>query len=821
MIPPPFSFKIPNVGGSKELIRRYLILAEIGRIVSSSLDLEEICERFSLALNKLIPYDRIAFVLIEGKNNLFSYQYVKGVKVSKSEKGDRGRIEGTIVEEILRTRKGLVIQGKEIEKWIEQDERLFHTVQAGLRSMLSIPLIFKNEVIGVLHLRSRRPSAYTRSHLALAMEIGAQISGAIHGALLFQEHRHLEEQMFFQASLLDQVRNAVIATDLNRRILFWNPFAERLFQWKKEEVYEKEITEVLSEAQLVTLKQAGYWEGECVGVRKDGTTFPVHLTNSIFRDEKGKIRGMIFVVNDITERKQVEGLLRASEERYRSLFEESKDAIFIATPEGRFLDVNSAAVELFGYESREELLGVDIARDLYVNPEERARVVSLLNREGFVKDLELKLRKKDGERITVLMTATAMRGDRREIVGYRGILRDVTERKVLEEQLIQSQKIEAIGMLAGGIAHDFNNFLMVIQGNVELGLMSLEPRHPAYDSLIKIEETTQKARSLTHQLLAFGRRQVLNPKVLDVAEVIGNLARMVSRFIGEDIELRIEIKPGLHFIYADPSALDQVLMNLIVNARDAMPRGGVLTLKASNVRLDEGFCHQHPFVTPGEYVQISVIDSGMGMDETTCRRIFEPFFTTREKGSGLGLAVVYGIVKQHNGHIFVTSQLGRGTRFDLYFPMLREVLLQEAKEAIPDEIPRGTETILIAEDEKEIRELLKILLEGLGYRVYMAGDGEEAVDLFHSYKDQIDLVILDAIMPKINGPQVYERIISSTPHLPCLFLSGYSEEIVERYFDQSLNIPILHKPVSLRELGLKVREILDGSPRSLRPGSSP
>lgn len=793
----------------KQLAREKAVMAEIGRIVSSSLEIKDIYERFARAANKLLPFDRIAVVLIDSAGNTTHYDYVKGHKVPQCEHGDRGVISGTILERIVKTRKGVLIQGEEIKRWITQDERIFHTVQAGLQSLISVPLMSKNRVFGFLHLRSKRPNAYTGADLRLVEDICAQISGAISSAKLFDEQRRMEERAFFQSSLIDQVRNAVIATDRDQKIIFWNRFAERLFQWGYDEIVGKPITEIISPGNLMTLKQAGYWEGECIGIKKDGDTFPVLLTNSIFRDEKGKVKGMIFVGSDITERKQAEELLRQSEEKYRSLFEESKDVIFITNAEGRFRDINQAGVELFGYSSKEEILQIDIAKDLYLDPDDREKVIRAFSEQNYVRDYEIFLKKKSGEKVSLLMTATLIREEGGRIAGYRGILRDVTEKINLEEQLLQSQKMEAIGMLAGGVAHDFNNLLMVIQGNVELGLINLDPSHPVYEFLSKIEEGAEKASGLTRQLLAFGRRQMLNPKALNVADLIGNLSRMLSRLIGEDIELRVEIRPGLSPIYADPSAMDQILMNLIVNARDAMPRGGILALQARNIRLDEFFCHQHPFVTPGEYVQISVIDTGKGMDEKTLSRIFEPFFTTREKGSGLGLAVVYGIVKQHKGHIFASSELGKGSRFDLYFPVHQDTFAQEAVEALSKELPRGTETLLIAEDEKEVRDLFKVLLEGLGYQVLTACDGEEAIEVLSTYQDQIDLAVLDAVMPKLSGPQVYEHILSSSPDLPCLFLSGYSEEIVQRYFDQRLNVPMLHKPVALRDLGKKIREILD------------
>ncbi len=537
---------------------------------------------------------------------------------------------------------------------------------------------------------------------------------------------------------------------------------------------------------------------------KDGTEKVVNMMTVYL--ESGEF---LTACEDITERKRTEEALMKSEEKYRALFEESKDAIFITTAEGRFIDINPAGLKLFGYHSKDDLLEVDIAETFYFHPEDRENLKKLLAEQGFVKDYELNMKNRNGEKLTVLETATAVRNEEGKVVAYRGILRDVTEQKNLEQQYLQSQKMEAIGILAGGVAHDFNNLLMVIQGNVELALLEIDRSHPIYEIIMKIREGARKASDLTQQLLSFSRRRILHPRILNVADLIGDLSKMLTRMIGEDIELRIEFGQNLGHIYVDPNALDQVLMNLVVNARNAMPQGGSLFIQAQNTIVDESFCRRHPDFTPGEYVQISVIDTGVGMDENTLQRIFEPFFTTREQGTGLGLATVYGIIKQHQGHIQVSSQLGRGSRFDIFLPLHRESLVHEVLESEERTFPRGRETILLAEDEKDDRELLSLFLESLGYTVITARDGQEALDLFSMYQDEVDIAILDGIMPKLNGPQVFEQMKILSPNLKCLFLTGYSEEIVQRYFNQELEVPMLRKPITFQELGRKIREILD------------
>ena len=411
---------------------------------------------------------------------------------------------------------------------------------------------------------------------------------------------------------------------------------------------------------------------------------------------------------------------------------------------------------------------------------------------------------------TTLMTRMTKAELLVELEKKEQLLRQSEEKcQSLEQQLLQSQKMESIGLMTGGVAHDFNNLLMVILGNVQLGLEGTDRSHPHYEILSKIQGEAKKASAITRRLLAFSRRQVHQRKVIHLVDQIHTLSKMLSRLIGEDIELKIEVGREVGAVYLDETVLDQVVMNLVVNAREAMPEGGVLTLQVQNASPDEAFCARYPFVKPGDYVRLSIIDTGVGMEPCALQRIFEPFFTTKEGGTGLGLAVVYGVVKQHKGYIIASSEVGKGSRFDIYFPMHLEWVSDEGVEAPETAVAKGNETLLMAEDELEIRTMLKTFLEGLGYEVLVAQDGQEALQVFSSHQDRIDLVILDAVMPRLSGPKVYEQMRSIRPALPCILLTGYGDEMIKKHSAEGLEIQVLRKPVTFEELGRKIRDILD------------
>lgn len=502
--------------------------------------------------------------------------------------------------------------------------------------------------------------------------------------------------------------------------------------------------------------------------------------------------------------------LSESEKKYRALFEESKDVIFIGTPEGRIIDMNPAGVALFSVSSKEELLHSDIAKDIYRNPQDRTALLEAINRDGFVKDYPMKMKCKDGEAVDVLITAAAVRDSAGEIVAYRGTMRDVTAQRRLEEQLRHAQKMEAVGQLTGGIAHDFNNILTAIIGYGHLLQMKLDPDDPRRSYADHILASAERAAGLTQGLLAFSRKQVLNPRPVDLNDIIHRVKGLLSKIIGEDIDLETVLYDGKLNVMADSGQIEQVLMNFATNARDAMPEGGRLFIETSRFNIDKGFREVHGYGEPGEYALVAIADTGMGMDENIVKRIFEPFFTTKEvgKGTGLGLSIVYGIVKQHGGYVNVYSEPGKGTTFKMYLPLAAEFV--EVKQTMePEPHAEGSETVLVAEDDADVRRLTCGILEAFGYRVISAENGDDAIQKFLDNKEAIDLVLLDVVMPRKSGREVLREMRRIRECIKVMYMSGYPASIVEQQGIVEKGIPLIVKPVSPKDLLRNVRKVLD------------
>jgi PAS domain S-box-containing protein len=514
-------------------------------------------------------------------------------------------------------------------------------------------------------------------------------------------------------------------------------------------------------------------------------------------------------IGQFIERKRTEEALARSETTYRSLVEDSPFGIFQSAPDGRLIAVNPALVSILGYDSEAELLQQNMARDVYVDPDERRRLVEQVMLRGNL-TAESLWRRKDGKTVTVRQTGRVLRNAAGGVEYLNVILEDITEHRLLENQLRQAQKMEAVGRLAGGIAHDFNNLLTAILGSAEL-LLETMAQEQERDDVEEIRKAAKRAADLTRQLLAFSRQQVLAPQVLDLNALVVNLEKLLRRLIGEDVELRTALAPDLGSVKADPGQMEQVIANLVVNARDAMPEGGRLTVETANAELDKDNAEQHFPAPPGSYVLLAVSDTGTGMDPETKSRIFEPFYTTKEKGkgTGLGLATVYGVVKQSGGYIWVYSEPGQGTVFRIYLPRVREAPEPARPSPAPAAPLRGSETLLLVEDDEMVRHLVSRMLKSRGYTVLAASDGTDALRQVESHRGPIDMLITDVVMPGMSGREVAQRVTTLRPQVTVLYLSGYTDDAIVRHGMLEPGIAFLQKPFSADVLARKIREVLD------------
>lgn len=516
-------------------------------------------------------------------------------------------------------------------------------------------------------------------------------------------------------------------------------------------------------------------------------------------------------------RREAEETLRESEEKFTTAFEFANSGMALVSRESRFLRVNKAFCDMLGY-THSEMLATTLEAVTHLEDIEssRANTEALCSGDNYTCALEQRYVHKSGAVVWSTVSISGVRDNKGDIPYLIVMIQDVSERQRLEDQLRQAQKMEAIGRLAGGVAHDFNNLLTAILGYSQLVLRRLDERDTSRAEIEEVVKAGERASSLVSQLLAFSRKQMVAPKVLDINAIVRDLHKLLGRLIGEDIELSIRLSPELHNVKADQGQIEQVMLNLAVNARDAMPQGGSLVIETGNAYLDRRYCQEHIGVEPGNYTMIAVGDTGCGMDKETLSHIFEPFFTTKDqgKGTGLGLSTVYGMVKQSRGHIWVCSEIGKGTTFKIYLPSS-----DEGVESIPASHPvgplRGSETVLIVEDEEPVRTLVRQVLEMNGYSVLEAANGLEALDIWQRKTGKIELLLTDLVMPKLSGNELAQRLTGLSPTLKVIYMSGYTDRSLITLGVMGNGAHFLEKPFTPTALARKVRQVLEESPHPI------
>jgi two-component system cell cycle sensor histidine kinase/response regulator CckA len=548
-------------------------------------------------------------------------------------------------------------------------------------------------------------------------------------------------------------------------------------------------------------------------LHKDGSWRVLESTSSVILSAKGVPEKLVIVSRDVSDRRQAIEALRQSESSFRSLVEGAPYGIYRAATDGQFLRVNPALERMLKYTDSGELIQKNLRADVFRNSSDFDRLVELLGSEGEFKDVEVEWKRKDNKSITVRCSGRHLNESLQAASVFEVFAEDVTERRALEKQLSMAAKMEAVGRLSGGIAHDFNNLLGVIIGYSQVLRRKLDPNSPLKEHAEEVEKAANRAVSLTRQLLAFSRQQILTLAVVDLNTLVSDMQKMLPRLIGEDVVVDIDLDPNLGRIKADQGQIEQVVMNLAVNARDAMPDGGRLQIETGNRELDDLYCSEHPGAKPGRYIMLAVTDSGAGMTPQTLAHIFEPFFTTKEvgKGTGLGLATVYGIVKQSGGYIWVDSALGIGSCFQIYLPRVEESVSKPAAEAPTDNLG-GTETILLVEDADALRKLARSFLVDHGFQVIVASNGEEAIHVAERHGRPIDLLVTDVVMPGMNGRALADRLLAKQPKLKVLYISGYTDSFIAGHGVLEEGTFLLHKPFTEEVLVRKVRDVLDGRP---------
>jgi PAS domain S-box-containing protein len=708
------------------------------------------------------------------------------------------------------------------------DWKGFHE-NATAYSALEWPLartVITSESVGPEEIRIRRgdgSDGFIRMSSSPVRDPDGKIVAAVAIVVDVTDQRHAEravratdERFKFVAKATNDV---IWDWDLKTNSLVWNDSVETVFghkqnriypeiRWWHDHLHPQDRDRVIAGVQAVIDGGGSSWNDQYRYRRADGTYANVMDRGYVARDNAGSAMRMIGAMTDVTERSRSEAAIRFQAQLLNAV----QQAVVATDPEGRVIFWNTFAERLYGW-SADEAVGKPID-DLTPAPFLRQHASEIFERgvAGESWTGEFLVEGKAGKAFPALLTTSPVRDEHGTVLGFVRVSIDLTERRSLEEQFRQSQKMDAVGRLAGGIAHDFNNLLTVIRLNTEIIMEGLDPTDPRSEDVKQIRSAAERASSLTRQLLAFSRKQILQPRVLDMNSVVSSVEPMLRRLIGEDIVIASSCT-ARGYVVADPGQLEQILVNLVVNSRDAMPQGGRINIETKNVDLDETYTSEHAPVIPGRYIMLAVGDNGIGMSRDTREHAFDPFFTTKEagKGTGLGLATVYGIVKQSGGYVWLYSEAGHGTTLKLYFPEVSSAAAFKTGEykIFAKEQARGSETILLVEDEEAVRGLTSRILEKQGYRVIPAQHGREAMDIATREAGHIDLVLTDIVMPGMNGRGLVERLAGIRPRIKSLYMSGYTDDdIVRRGFIEPSK-SFLQKPFTSEALLQTVRKVLD------------